>query len=97
MTGHAVSVVILNGSLACYEVLARHGILCDILMSEILHWYIALKAALIGLVVSALATGPMGLVAVGSGLAEDGGFLWVIKIHSVHFLQRGGKAVGPIL
>jgi hypothetical protein len=30
-------------------------------------------------VVSVLAAGPRGLAAVGSGLAEDGGFLWVIK------------------
>jgi hypothetical protein len=30
-----------------------------------------------GLVVSVLATGPMGFTAVGSGLAEDGGFLLV--------------------
>jgi hypothetical protein len=32
-----------------------------------------------GLVVSMLATGPLGLAAAGSGTAEDGGFLWVIK------------------
>jgi hypothetical protein len=31
-------------------------------------------------VVSVLATGRMGLAAVGSGPAKDGGFLWVIKI-----------------
>jgi hypothetical protein len=36
-------------------------------------------SALSGLVVSVLATGPMGLAAVGSGPPEDGGFLWVIK------------------
>jgi hypothetical protein len=30
-------------------------------------------------VVSVLATGPIGLTAVGSGPAEGGGFLWVIK------------------
>jgi hypothetical protein len=49
-----------------------------------------------GLVVSVLATGPMGLAAAGSGPAEDDGFLWVIKISSPHFLLRGSKAVGPI-
>jgi hypothetical protein len=47
-------------------------------------------------VVSAFATGPMGLAAAGSGPTEDGGFLWVIKIRSAHFLQRGSKAVGPM-
>jgi hypothetical protein len=47
-------------------------------------------------VVSVLATGPMGLAAAGSGLAEDGGFLWVIRICSTHFLWRGSKAVGPM-
>jgi hypothetical protein len=46
-------------------------------------------AALGGLVVSALATGPMGPAAAGSGPAEDGGFLWVPKIPSAHFL--GGE------
>jgi hypothetical protein len=40
-------------------------------------------------VVSMLATGP-------TGRAEDGGFLWVIKIRSTQFLQRGSKAVGPM-
>jgi hypothetical protein len=48
------------------------------------------------LVVSALATGPMGLAAAGAGSATDGGFLWVIKIRSAHFLRRGSKAVGPM-
>jgi hypothetical protein len=52
-------------------------------------------AALGGLVVSVLATGPTGLAAAGSGPAEGGGFLWVIKICSAHFLRRGSKAVGP--
>jgi hypothetical protein len=28
--------------------------------------------------------------------AEDGGFLWVIKIPSTNFLRRGSKAVGPM-
>jgi hypothetical protein len=52
--------------------------------------------ALGGLVVSVLATGHVGLAAAGSGPAEDGGFLWVIKIRVAHFLQGGGsKAVGP--
>jgi hypothetical protein len=45
-------------------------------------------------VVCMLATGPMGLATVGSSLAEDGGFLWVIKICKAHFLQRGSKALG---
>jgi hypothetical protein len=36
--------------------------------------------------VSVLSAGP---AVVGSSLAEDGGFLWVIKIRSTHFLQRG--------
>jgi hypothetical protein len=49
-----------------------------------------------GLVVSVLATGPMGLAAAGSGLTVDSGFLWVRKIRSMHFLQRGSKAVGPM-
>jgi hypothetical protein len=40
--------------------------------------------------------GPMGLAAAGSGPAEDSGFLWVIKIHNAHFLQRGSKAIGPV-
>jgi hypothetical protein len=39
----------------------------------------------------------MGLAVAGSGLAEDGEFLWVKKIHSAHFLQRGSKGVGPML
>jgi hypothetical protein len=39
----------------------------------------------------------MGFPAAGSGPAKDGGFLWVIKIHSVHFLQRESKPVGPML
>jgi hypothetical protein len=47
-------------------------------------------------VVSVLATGPMGLDAVGSGPAKDGGFLWVIKICSINFLWRGSKAIGPM-
>jgi hypothetical protein len=51
------------------------------------------KAALGGLAVSVLA---MGLTAAGSGPAEDGGFLWIIKIRSAHFLRRGSKAVGPM-
>jgi hypothetical protein len=33
---------------------------------------------------------------VSSGPAEDGGFLWVIKIRSARYLRRGSKAVGPI-
>jgi hypothetical protein len=49
-----------------------------------------------GLMVSVLATGPMGLAAVGSGLDKDGGFLWVIKICTAHFLWRGSKAVSPM-
>jgi hypothetical protein len=47
-------------------------------------------------VVSVLATGPVGPAVVGFGLAKGSGFLWVIKICSAHFLQRGGKAVGPV-
>jgi hypothetical protein len=43
-------------------------------------------------VVSVVATGRM---IAGSGPAEDGGFLWVIKNLSVHSLRRGSKAVGP--
>jgi hypothetical protein len=53
-----------------------------------------INAALGGLVVSMLASGPMGLTVVGSSLAKDGGFLWVMKICSAHFLQRGSKAIG---
>jgi hypothetical protein len=51
-------------------------------------------AALGGLVVSVLATGPTRL-STGSNPAEDSGFLWVIKIRSTHFL-RGSKTVGPM-
>jgi hypothetical protein len=47
-------------------------------------------------VVSMLATGPMGYSVAGSNPTEDGGFLWVIKIPSTHFLRRGNKAVGPM-
>jgi hypothetical protein len=50
----------------------------------------------VGLAVSTLATGPTGLSIAGSGPVEDGGFLWVIKIRSAHFLRRGSKAVGPM-
>jgi hypothetical protein len=49
-----------------------------------------------GLVVSVLAAGPMGYSVAGSSPTEDGGFLWVIKIHSTHFLRRGSKAVHPM-
>jgi hypothetical protein len=47
-------------------------------------------------VASELTMGHMGLAAVSSGLAKDGGFLWVIKIRSAHFVWRGGKAIGPM-
>jgi hypothetical protein len=47
-------------------------------------------------VVSVLSTGPTGPSVPGSGPAEDGEFLWVIKIRSAHFLRRGSKAVGPM-
>jgi hypothetical protein len=53
-------------------------------------------AILGGLVVSVLATGPLGITAAGSGPAKDGRLLWEIKIHSSHFLWRGSKAVGPM-
>jgi hypothetical protein len=53
-------------------------------------------AALGGLVVSVLATGPTGYSVAGSNPTKDGGFLWVIKIPSIYFLRRGSKAVGPI-
>jgi hypothetical protein len=43
--------------------------------------------ALGGLVVSVLATGPTGYSVVDSSPTEDGGFLWVIKIPSTHFLR----------
>jgi hypothetical protein len=52
--------------------------------------------ALGGLVVSVLATEPTGYSVAGSSPTEDGGFLRVMKIHSMHFLQRGSKAVGPM-
>jgi hypothetical protein len=55
------------------------------------------NAALSGLVVSVLATGPMGHAVAGSGQAEDVGFLWVIKIRSAHCVRTGNKAVGPML
>jgi hypothetical protein len=38
----------------------------------------------------------MGLAAAGSDPAEDGGFLWVVKIRSAHFHRTGSKAVGQI-
>jgi hypothetical protein len=41
-----------------------------------------------------LARDPRHAVA-DSGPAEDGGFIWAIKIRSAHFLWRGSKAVGP--
>jgi hypothetical protein len=44
-------------------------------------------------VVSVLA---MGLTVAGSGSAKDGGFLWVIKIRSTHFLQTASEAVRPM-
>jgi hypothetical protein len=44
-------------------------------------------------VVSVLATGPTGYSVAGSSPTEDGGFLWVIKVRSTHFLRRGSKAV----
>jgi hypothetical protein len=50
-------------------------------------------AALGGLMVRVLAT---GYSVAGSSPTEDGGFLWVIKIPSAHFLRRGSKAVGPM-
>jgi hypothetical protein len=31
-----------------------------------------------------------------TGSTKDGGFLWVIKIPSTHFLRRGSNAVGPM-
>jgi hypothetical protein len=52
-------------------------------------------AALGCIEVSVLATGSTGHSVASSGPAEDGGFLWAIKIRSVHFLLRGSKAVGP--
>jgi hypothetical protein len=45
------------------------------------------RAALGGLVVSVLATGPTGLSVAGSNPTEDGGILWVIKIPSTYFLR----------
>jgi hypothetical protein len=47
-------------------------------------------------VVSVHATGPTGYSVVGSNPTDGGGFLWVIKIPSTHFLPRGSKAVGPM-
>jgi hypothetical protein len=43
-----------------------------------------------------LATGPTGHSVAGSNPTEGGGFLWVIKIPSAHFLRRGSKAVGQM-
>jgi hypothetical protein len=45
-------------------------------------------------VVSALATAHAGFSVAGSGPAENGRFLWVIKIRGAHLLWRGSKAVG---
>jgi hypothetical protein len=39
----------------------------------------------------------MGHKVLGSNLVEDGGFLWVTKIHNVCFLQRGSKAIVDLL
>jgi hypothetical protein len=50
-----------------------------------------LKAAIGDLVVSVLATGPTGHSVVGSNPTEGGGFLWVIKMPSTHFLRRHVK------
>jgi hypothetical protein len=47
-------------------------------------------------VISVLATGHTGHSVAGSNPTEGGGFLWVIKIRSAHFLRRGSKAVGPM-
>jgi hypothetical protein len=44
---------------------------------------------IVDLVVSVLATGPMRYSVASSSPTEDGGFLWVIKIPSTHFL--GGE------
>jgi hypothetical protein len=52
--------------------------------------------ALGGLAVSEHATGPTGHSVAGSSPTEGGGFLWVIKIPSAHFLRRRSKAVGPM-
>jgi hypothetical protein len=43
-----------------------------------------------------LATRHTGHIVGGSNPTECGGFLWVIKISSAHFLRRGSKAVGPM-
>jgi hypothetical protein len=57
--------------------------------SKCFKWYMLLWAVRVGLVASVLAGGT------GSGPAEAGGFLWMIKLRSAHFLWRGSKAVGP--
>jgi hypothetical protein len=57
---------------------------------------ISFLAALGGLVVSVLATEPTGYSVAGSSPTEGGGYLWVLKIPSTHFLRRGSKAVGPM-
>jgi hypothetical protein len=54
-------------------------------------------AALGGLVVSVLATGPTGCSVAGSNPTKDSGFLWVIKIPSMHFLPRGSKARSHVI
>jgi hypothetical protein len=63
---------------------------------EFLVSYSRVCAALDGLVVSVLATEPTGYSVAGSNSTEDGGYLWVIKIPSAHYLRRGSKAVGPM-
>jgi hypothetical protein len=65
-------------------------------VSTFLSLYLIHTATLGGLVVSVLAMGPTGLSVAGSGLAKDGGFLWVIKIRSAHFLRWGSRAIGPM-
>jgi hypothetical protein len=47
-----------------------------------------------GLVVGMLIMGPK---VAGSNLTKDDGFLWMIKICSMHFLWRGSKFVSPML
>jgi hypothetical protein len=54
--------------------------------AAVIMCYNDMAAALSGLVVSMLA---MGSIVAGSSPAEDCGFLWLIKLCSMHFLWRG--------
>jgi hypothetical protein len=61
-------------------------------MGLVFYTFISVSEAALG----GLPLDPTGYSVAGSHPTEDGGFLWVIKIPSTHFLLRGSKAVGPL-